>query len=150
MKLVCGLGLGLSIVAAAATIPAPRTYSKDVAPIIQERCQGCHRPGEAAPMSFGSFQEVRPWAKAIKAAVVLKKMPPWFADPQYGHFRNDRSLSQAEIDTLVAWVDGGAVEGNPKDLPAPKQFLAGWGIPKPDLVLEMPQAFEVPASGTVD
>lgn len=150
MKLVCGLGLGLSIVAAAATVPAPRTYSKDVAPIIQERCQECHRPGEAAPMSFGNFKEVRPWAKAIKAAVVLKKMPPWFADPQYGHFRNDRSLSQAEIDTLVAWVDGGAVEGNPKDLPAPKQFLTGWGIPKPDLVLEMPQAFEVPASGTVD
>ena len=148
MKLVCGLGLGLSVVAVAA--PVPRTYSKDVAPIIQERCQGCHRPGEAAPMSFGNFQEVRPWAKAIKDAVLTKKMPPWFADPQYGHFRNDRSLSQGEIDTLVAWVDGGATEGNPKDLPAPKQFLSGWSISKPDLVVEMPQAFEVPASGTID
>src|ERR1041385_5153640 len=141
MKLLCGMLL--TIVATAATVPAPRTFSKDVAPIIQARCQGCHRPGEAAPMSFGNYQEVRPWAKAIKAAVVTKKMPPWFADPKYGHFRNDRSLSQAEIDTLVAWVDGGAAEGNPKDLPAPKQYLTGWGIPNPDVVLEMPQAFDV-------
>src|SRR5947199_5067382 len=114
MKLICGLGFGLSIVAAAATVPAPRTYSKDVAPIIQARCQGCHRPGEAAPMSFGSYQEVRPWAKAIKQAVALKKMPPWFADPQIGHFRNDTSLSQPEIDTLIGGGDACAPEGNPQ------------------------------------
>jgi hypothetical protein len=150
MKLICGLGLGVSIVAAAATVPAPRTYSKDVAPIIQARCQGCHRPGEAAPMSFGSYQEVRPWAKAIKQAVVLKKMPPWFADPQVGHFRNDTSLSKAELDTLVAWVDAGAPEGNPRDLPPARQFLTGWNIGQPEQVIEMPQAFDVPASGTVD
>jgi len=150
MKLVCALVLGASMVATAATVPTARTFAKDVAPIIQSRCQECHRPGEAAPMSFGSYQEVRPWAKAIKQAVVLKKMPPWFADPQYGHFRNDRSLSQAEIDTLVSWVDTGAPEGNPKDLPPARQFLTGWSIPQPDLVLEMPQAFQVPASGTID
>ena len=150
MKLICSLGLGISIVAGAATVPAPPTYSKDVAAIIQTRCQECHRPGEAAPMSFGNYQEVRPWAKAIKEAVVLKKMPPWFADPQVGHFRNDRSLSKADIDTLVAWVDAGAPEGSAKDLPAPKQYVTGWSIGQPDVILEMPQAFEVPASGTID
>ncbi|HTS61127.1 MAG TPA: cytochrome c [Candidatus Acidoferrales bacterium] len=150
MKLICGTFFGLSFVAAAATIPAPPTYSKDVAPIVQARCQGCHRPGEAAPMSFGSYSEVRPWAKAIKQAVVLKKMPPWFADPQVGHFRNDTSLSKAELDTLVAWVDAGAPEGNPKDLPPAREFVAGWNIGRPEMVLEMPQAFDVPASGTVD
>src|ERR1051326_1960790 len=150
MKLLCGLGFSLTIVATAATVPAPKTYSKDAAPIIQARCQGCHRPGEAAPMSFGSYQEVRPWAKAIKQAVALKKMPPWFADPQYGHYRNDTSLTKAEMDTLISWVDAGAPEGNPKDLPPARQYVTGWNIGKPELVLEMPQAFDVPASGTVD
>jgi hypothetical protein len=148
MKLLCGMLL--TIVATAATVPAPRTFSKDVAPIVQARCQGCHRPGEAAPMSFMNYQEVRPWAKAIKQAVVLKKMPPWFADPASIHFRGDRSLSQAEIDTLVAWVDAGAPEGNRKDLPPARQYVTGWNIGEPELVLEMPQTFDVPASGTVD
>jgi hypothetical protein len=150
MKLICALGLGLSIVSAVASVPGPRTYSKDVAPIIQARCQGCHRPGEAAPMSFGGYQEVRPWAKAIKQAVVLRKMPPWFADPQVGHFRNDTSLSKSEIDTLVAWVDAGAPEGDRRDLPASRQFVAGWNIGQPEMIFEMPQAFDVPASGTVE
>lgn len=149
MKLICALGLGLSIVSAA-SVPGPRTYSKDVAPIIQARCQGCHRPGEAAPMSFGGYREVRPWAKAIKQAVVLRKMPPWFADPQVGHFRNDTSLSKSEIDTLVAWVDAGAPEGDRRELPASRQFVAGWNIGQPEMVFEMPQAFDVPASGTVE
>jgi hypothetical protein len=82
--------------------------------------------------------------------VLTKKMPPWFADPHVGKFSNDRSLSQGEIDTLVAWVDGGVKEGNPKDAPAPRQFVEGWNIGKPDLVLQMPNAFEVPATGTVE
>jgi len=101
-------------------------------------------------MSLLSYQEARPWAAAIKEAVVLKKMPPWFADTQVGHFRNDRSLAQNEIDTLVSWVDAGAPEGNAKDLPPAKQFVEGWNIGQPEMVLEMPEAFEVPASGTVD
>src|SRR5882724_8854463 len=99
MRLFGILGICVSALAAAPK-PAP-TFSKDVAPILQARCQGCHRPGEAAPMSLLSYQEARPWAAAIKEAVVLKKMPPWFADTQVGHFRNDRSLAQNEIDTLV-------------------------------------------------
>jgi hypothetical protein len=134
----------------AATVPAPKTYSKDVAPIIQARCQECHRPGEAAPMSFGSYQQVRPWAKAIKEAVVLKKMPPWFAEQQVGHFRNDRSLTKAEIDTVVSWVENGALEGNPADLPPAREYVTGWTIGQPEMVLEMPEAFEVPPSGTIE
>src|SRR3954469_18627403 len=97
---------------AAMAAPAQVTFNKDVLPILQNRCQGCHRPGEIGPMSFLSYKETRPWAKAIRAAVVSKKMPPWFADPQYGHFANDRSMSKQEIETLTAWADNGAVEGN--------------------------------------
>jgi hypothetical protein len=150
IKLIYGFGIGLSIAATAASVPAPPTYSKDVAAIMQARCQGCHRPGEAAPMSFGSYKEVRPWAKAIKQAVALKKMPPWFADTQVGHFRNDTSATKAEADTILAWVDAGAPEGDPKDLPPAREFVTGWNIGQPEMVLEMPQAFDVPASGTVD
>src|SRR5262245_66554947 len=88
------------------------TYSKDVAPILRDRCAQCHRSGEVGPMALLTYSQSRPWAKAIRAAVLTKKMPPWFADPRFGLFRNDASLSQREIDTIVAWVDAGAPEGN--------------------------------------
>ena len=120
------------------------TFTKDVAPILQARCQGCHRPGEAAPFSLLTYEQARPWAKAIKEAVLARKMPPWFADPHYGKFSNDRSLQQKEIDTLAAWVDAGAPQGNPKDLPPPREFADGWAIPKPDAVIELPSAFRDP------
>src|SRR5580704_7575707 len=126
------------------------TFHKTVEPILQARCQACHRPGEAAPMSLLTYSDARPWAKSIKQAVLVRKMPPWSADGAVGHFRNDRRLNQSEIDTLAAWVDAGAPEGNPKDAPAPLQFSEGWAIGKPDLVLEMPVAYDVPAQGTVD
>src|SRR5438445_11385141 len=100
-------------------------------------------------MSLMSYQEARPWAKAIRAAVVQKKMPPWFADPKHGRFANDRTLPQSEIDTLMGWVDGGAVEGNPKDAPKAIQFPDEWVIGKPDLILEMPKPFEIPPSGVI-
>jgi hypothetical protein len=129
--------------------PAP-TYNKDVLPILQDRCQGCHRPGEIGPMKFMSYPQVRPWAKAIKAAVATRKMPPWFADPHYGTFANDRSLSEREIDTLVTWADTGAKEGDPKDAPPPKKWLEGWNIPKPDMVIELPVEEKIPAKGEVD
>jgi hypothetical protein len=80
-----------------------QTFARNVAPILQQNCQSCHRPGEAAPFSLLTYEQARPWAKAIKAAVLQKKMPPWFADPQFGKFANDPSLSQKDIDTLVAW-----------------------------------------------
>jgi mono/diheme cytochrome c family protein len=125
------------------------TFHRDVEPILQKRCQGCHRPGEVAPMSFLAFHEVRPWAKAIRRVILEKKMPPWGADPHYGKFSNDRSLSQPEIDTLLSWVAGGAIEGDPSDAPQPLQFEEGWNIGKPDAVVQMPNPFKVPAEGTI-
>src|SRR5262245_13953820 len=118
--------------------PGDVTFNKDVLPILQKNCQSCHRPGEIAPMSFLTYKDTRPWAKAMKEAVVTRKMPPWFADPAYGHFGNDRRLSDSAVKTLSAWADGGAVEGDPKDKPAPVTFQDGWNI-KPDMIIEMPK-----------
>jgi hypothetical protein len=100
-------------------------------------------------MSLLTYADARPWAKAMKAAVISKKMPPWFADPRYGHFTNERTLSEADINTLTAWVDGGAVEGDANDRPAPVEFTDGWQI-KPDVVVEMPKPFDIPAKGTIN
>lgn len=144
------LGFAGVLAATAATSPVNVTFNKDVLPVLENRCQECHRPGEIAPMSFLTYKETRAWAKAIKTAVLTKQMPPWFADPHYGKFSNDRSLSQAEIDTIVAWVDTGAKEGDPKDAPKPREFVTGWTIGKPDQVFEMPTAVDIPASGVVD
>ena len=141
---------GLAVAAAAqADQSAPVTFSKDVLPVLQKNCQTCHRPGQVAPMSLIGYKETRPWAKAIKAAVTTGKMPPWFADPKYGHFTNDRSMKQSDIDTLVKWADSGAPEGNPKDAPAPIQWPAGgWGI-QPEVVIDLP-AHDVPAKGVLE
>ncbi len=144
------VGLLFAFASTAATNPSPVTFTKDVAPVLQKNCQGCHRPGEAAPFSLLTYEQARPWAKAMKETVLLKKMPPWFADPHYGKFSNDRSLSQKEIDTLVAWSDAGAPQGDPKDMPPPASFVEGWRIPKPDVVFEMPNTFDIPAAGTVE
>jgi hypothetical protein len=144
------LGMLCVVVACAATNPPQVTFNKDVLPVLQKNCQNCHRPGEAAPFSLLSYKEARPWAAAMKEAVLSKKMPPWFADPHYGKFSNDRSLSKAEIDTLVSWAETGAKEGDPKDAPKPLEFAEGWSIGKPDWVIEMPMAFDIPATGTVD
>jgi len=133
----------------AASIPGQVTFYKDVAPVLQNRCQECHRPGEIGSFSMLTYNDVRPWAKAIKNSVLSKKMPPWFADPKFGHFSNDRSLSQQEIDTLVGWVDGGAKEGKPEDAPKPRVWLDGWNIQKPDLVLSMQQPFHIGAKEEV-
>lgn len=138
-------GLMLSAAAMAAT----PTFNKDVLPILQKHCQGCHRPGEIAPMSLLSYTEARPWAKSMKAAVISEKMPPWFADPKYGHFANDRRLSADEVATISGWVDAGAPEGNLKDAPPPIKFQDGWNI-KPDMIIEMPKDFQVKATGTIN
>src|SRR5262249_1656471 len=114
------------------------TFSKDVAPIMFKNCVECHRSNEAAPMSLMTYKDARPWAKSIREKVITRQMPPWHADPSVGEFLNDRRLNQKEIDTIVAWVDGGAKEGDPKDVPAVPVFAEGWSIGKPDLVLEMP------------
>jgi hypothetical protein len=143
---LAALGYGEGAVAESA---AAVTFSKDVAPIIYRRCASCHRPGEIAPMSLITYKDARPWAKSIREKVVSGSMPPWHADPQHGSFKNDRRLSKTEEETIVAWVDEGAKEGNPRDLPAPPRFTDGWQIGKPDVVLSMPHDFEVPAEGTV-
>jgi hypothetical protein len=135
--------------AAEAAPPPSVTFNRDVLPILEAKCQTCHRPGQVAPMSLLTYQDARPWAKAIKAAVETRKMPPWSADPAYGHFLNDRSLSQNQVETLVAWADSGALEGDAKDAPPPKQWpTGGWEV-QPDIVIDSPD-FDVPASGVID
>lgn len=129
--------------------PSSVTFHKDVLPILQERCQVCHRPGQVAPMSLLTYNDVRPWAKAVKSAVTTGKMPPWFADARYGHFANDRSLKKSEIDLLVAWADRGAPEGDPKDAPPQKPWPAGGWLLQPDIILDGPE-FDVPAKGVID
>jgi hypothetical protein len=128
---------------------ASPTFTKDVAPIIFNKCANCHRPGEVAPMPLTSYREVRPWSKAIREEVIERTMPPWYADPHTTtlKFSNDRRLSEKEIATIVAWVDGGAVKGDDKDLPQFPKYAPGWTFGEPDLVIEMPVDFEVPAEG---
>jgi len=120
------------------------TFHRDVEPILQRNCQTCHRPGQIAPMSFLDYQSTRPWAKAMKAATIARKMPPWFADPKNSHLLNDRSLKQSDIETISKWADSGAVEGDPKDSPAPVRWAEGWMI-KPDVIIDGPTT-DVPAS----
>lgn len=145
--------LGISLCAAAFAAntggTAVPTFSKDVAPVLYQRCVECHRPGEAAPMALRTYQEARPWAKAIKQAVAARTMPPWFADPAVNHFANSRRLSDAEVATIVKWADGGAPEGNPKDMPKLPEFVKGWAIGKPDVVVDMGKDFTIPANGVV-
>ena len=125
------------------------TFHKDVLPILQKNCQSCHRPEQIGPFSMLSYRETRPWAKAIRQAVISRAMPPWFADPRYGHFNNDRSLKQAEIDTIAAWVDAGAPEGRSSQAPPPMPWPeGGWQI-KPDVTFDLP-AYTVPARGIVE
>ncbi|MBL8190539.1 MAG: thiol-disulfide isomerase [Acidobacteria bacterium] len=126
------------------------TFSKDVAPILFDKCAVCHHPGEAAPMSLMNYKEVRPWAKSIREKVVSREMPPWYADPNHGEFRNDTRLTQTQIDTITNWVAGGAKEGDAKDLPkAPVFSNTGWKFGQPDVVLEMTEEAVIPADGTI-
>ena len=127
------------------------TFSRDVAPILQRACQNCHRPGAIAPMSLLTYQDARPWARSIKAKVTAREMPPWYIDRHVGitKFKDDPSLTEAEIATIVKWVDAGAPAGNPKDMPAPRQFsdLDKWHIGKPDMVVSLPKPYELRANG---
>jgi len=132
--------------------PAPAavpTFTKDVAPIIFNNCTTCHRAGEVAPMTFLSYEDVRPWAKVIKTKVQAREMPPWGADAEHSlKMRNDRSLTRQQIDTIAAWVDGGAPKGIDADLPAMPKFAEGWTYGRePDYILEMPIEFTIPAEG---
>ena len=123
--------------------PAGPTFTKDIAPILYKNCVGCHRPGEIAPMSLLDYESARPWAKAIRQAVLSRKMPPWFADPKYSAFANDPRLSDQEIFTIKAWADGGSPEGDTRDLPSKPMFEEGWKLGKPDIVIDIGQDFAV-------
>jgi len=138
----------VALTAAMCARSAP-TFYRDVLPVLQQKCQNCHRKGEAAPMPLTAYDEVRPWARAIREAVLTRRMPPWFADPHHGEFTNDSRLTAQESGTLVAWVDAGSPEGAPKDAPPTREFVEGWTIGTPDVVYELPADFAVPASGTV-
>src|ERR1051326_194985 len=132
--------------------PAPGgvpTFTKDVAPIVFDKCASCHRAGEVAPMTLTSYEDVRPWAKVIRNKVIAREMPPWGADPEHSlKMRNDRSLSKDQIDTIVRWVDGGAPRGSDAERPPAPTFAEGWTAGRePDVVLEMPVEFSIPAEG---
>ncbi|HTG15288.1 MAG TPA: thiol-disulfide isomerase [Blastocatellia bacterium] len=135
--------------ATSASGPAPKnvTFTKDIAPIFNRECVQCHRPNDLAPMSLVSYKDVRPWARSIREKVASRTMPPWHADPHHGEFANDRRLTQNEVDTIVAWVDQGAKEGDPKDLPPVPEMVEGWHIGKPDVVFTMPEEFTFAESG---
>lgn len=125
---------------------AAPTFAKDIAPIFYANCITCHRPGEVAPMSLRTYDEVRPWARSIRQKVSTRQMPPWFADPAHGAFANDARLSQPQIDTIVKWVDAGAPQGNPVDAPKLPTFTDGWQLGEPDYIITLPR-IEIPAEG---
>ena len=146
------MALSASIAAAAPPGDTPVTFTKDVAPIFQAKCEACHRPNSIAPMSLMTFEEVRPWARSIKARVASRQMPPWHIDKTVGiqHFENDRSLTTEQIDTIVRWVDSGATKGELKDMPAPVKWAddTGWNFKsrfgEPDLIIKSPP-YRMPA-----
>jgi hypothetical protein len=144
------LGIILGQAGSGSTLAAATpTFSKDVAPILFNSCVECHRPSAMAPMSLMTYDDARPWARAIKQKVTSREMPPWGADPAIGTFENDISLSQEQIATIAAWVEAGAPEGNKADLPQAPKFTEGWSIGKPDLIFKMIKPIKVPADGTV-
>ena len=148
--LVLGLAMTTSVSLAAERAGATPTFNTDVAPILFENCVSCHRPDQIAPMVLTSYKDARPWARAIKDKVVKREMPPWHADPRFGTFRDDPRLTQAQIDTIAAWVDGGAPEGETPLAAQLPVFEDGWVHPSgrpPDFVLAMAEPFEVPAQG---
>ena len=148
----CGLIVAAATTAAASAAPPPPTFNRDVAPIFYGKCISCHRPGEVAPMALVTYQDARPWARAIKTRVANREMPPWFADPKFSReLANNDSLTDSEIETIVAWVDAGAPQGAGTP-PPPPAFTQGWHNFKnrpPDVILEMPIEFDVPAAGRV-
>jgi len=125
------------------------TFSKQIAPIFNQHCVNCHRAGQVAPFALTSYDEASGWAETIVEVVAGGRMPPWHANPEYGHFVNDARLSDGDKELIFTWVRNGCPQGNPSDLPQPPTFVEGWRIPQPDLVLKMPKPFEIPDRGVV-
>jgi hypothetical protein len=125
------------------------TYARDVAPILQNRCQSCHRPGEIGPFPLLTYENAAEHARMMKEVVVQRRMPPWHADPRFGRFRNERRLSDDEIGVLASWIDAGMPRGNPSDEPPPKAWPEGWSLGRPDAVFSIPREVDVPAQGVM-
>lgn len=142
------MGSGASVLAL--LVCSAATFHRDVEPLLQRHCQSCHRAGGLAPMPLTTFAETRPWAKSIRLRVTRRTMPPWFADRAHGRFLNDPSLTEDEIAVFRDWVDGGAPKGDPAQAPPPLGWREDWTIGTPDLVVEMPRPFRVPAKGEVE
>jgi hypothetical protein len=149
--LVAVVLLGVSSGAAPpSSAPAAPTFTRDIAPILYKNCTSCHREGEIAPMPLVTYADARPWAKSIKAKVASREMPPWGADPKFGTFKDDKSLSAEAIETITRWVDAGAPKGDDADLPPLPEFPTGWPQGQPDAIVSMPFEFAIPAEGEVD
>jgi peroxiredoxin len=125
------------------------TYAQHVAPILRKHCADCHHPGTAAPFSLLTYEDARNWSEMIEEVVIQRRMPPWHADPRYGHFANERRLSQGDVDTLTAWIAAGTPRGDETLEPAAVTYEEGWRIGQPDVVFQMPKEFTVPAKGEV-
>lgn len=158
MKFAIGIALSVGLLASVVIAQQPGlaapaadtpTFSRDIAPIFFDHCTECHRPGQTAPMSLLNYESARPWSRAILKAVTSRKMPPWGADPAIGTFAHDPSLSEEEVATIARWVDAGAPKGD-TPAPLPPSYPDGWQIGTPDLVLSMPEPFELPATGILE
>ena len=156
LALLAPLALSVPAGAQKSNAPAspdhPPTFARDVAPILQRACQNCHRAGAIAPMPLVTYQDVRPWARAIKQKVTAREMPPWYIDRHIGiqKFKDDPSLTDAEIVTIAKWADAGAPQGDPAKMPPPRQFtdVDKWHIGKPDIIVTLPKAYELKANGS--
>src|SRR5581483_5963920 len=146
VALAFGIFAASTLCAAAGPTLIQPTFTHDVAPIVYQHCVKCHHADDIAPMPLITYRDVRPWAAAIREQVVLKKMPPWKADPHTGKWSNDASLSPEQIEIIKAWVDKGCIEGDPKDLPPAPVFTDGWRAGKPDAIIAIPK-FELSAKG---
>jgi hypothetical protein len=161
LTLACGASFALALLLggslAASKEPSKKpnksketvTYAKQVARIMQDKCQTCHHAGTAAPFTLSSYEDAVHWADTIREVITDNRMPPWYADPHYGVFSNDRRLPNDEKDALFAWLDSGMPFGDKKDLPPPRTFAEGWVIGKPDVIFELPEEQTVPATGVV-
>ena len=146
MKFAAALSMTMLWPLAAGAADAP-TFSKDIAPILWNKCAGCHRPGEVGPFPLMTYKDAAKRADFLKEVTEDKKMPPWKPEAGYGEFHDARTLTPAEMKSIADWAEAGAPEGDPKDLPTMPKFPEGWQLGTPDLVLEMPEAFTIPASG---
>jgi hypothetical protein len=144
---VGAMKVALALLVAGAACAATPTYNRDIAPLLYDNCAGCHRPGQVAPFSLLTYQDAAKRAAVISAVTASRYMPPWKAEPGYGHFQDERRLTDAQLAMIRDWASHGAPEGDPKQKPAPPVFASGWLAGKPDAELTVPKPFAIPADG---